>query len=171
MKSRNKKTLLMRNFIFIATIILAFGCSSSRKSEGRVYDSVTVDNESLQLKNDTLYYSTGLKFFIGQELVIGNPAGEDGYYRSIIYKTAIVPSIWGQDRRYDHAIENHVNVKKSREGVKQLLVPGNSVTVKGIGLWKNSKPNFYLVSLVSNSEVFSCDIQFALSLKELSLPR
>jgi hypothetical protein len=112
-----------------------------------------------------------LKFFRGQQLIIGNPAGDDGYYRSIIYKTAIVPSIWGQDKRYDHAIENHVNVKKSREGVKRFLVPGKSVTVKGIGLWKESKPNFYLVSLASDSEVFGCDIQFALSLKELSLPK
>jgi hypothetical protein len=118
-----------------------------------------------------LYSSTGVKFFRGQQLIIGNPAGEDGYYRSIIYKTAIVPSIWGQDKRYDHAIENHVNVKKSREGVKRFLVPGKSVTIKGIGLWKESKPNFYLVSLASDSEVFGCDIQFALSLKELSLPK
>ena len=108
-------------------------------------------------------------FFRTRQLIIGNPAGQDGYFRSIIYKTAIVPSIWGQDKRYDHAIENHVNVKKSREGVKQFLVPGNLVTIQGIGLWKNSKPNFYIVSLASGSEVFSCDIQFALSLKEISL--
>jgi len=161
----------MKGLIFIATIMLAFACSSSRNSAGRAFDVVTVDNESFQLKNDTLYSSTGLKFFRGQQLIIGNPAGDDGYYRSIIYKTAIVPSIWGQDKRYDHAIENHVNVKKSREGVKRFLVPGKSVTVKGIGLWKESKPNFYLVSLASDSEVFGCDIQFALSLKELSLPK
>ena len=145
-------------------------CSSSKSPGSRVYDLVSADNESYQLKGDTLFSDTGLKFFKGQQLIIGNPAGEDGYYRSIIYKTAIVPSIWGQDRRYDHAIENHVNVKKSREGVKEFLVPGKLVTIKGIGLWKNSKPNFYIVSLASGSEVFSCDIQFALSLKELSLP-
>ena len=160
----------MKGFIFIATIMVAVSCSSSRNSGGKTYDVVNVDNESFQLKGDTLYSSTGLKFFIGKQLIIGNPASEDGYYRSIVYKTAIVPSIWGQDKRYDHAIENHVNVKKSREGVKQFLVPGKSVTIKGIGLWKNSKPNFYLVSLASGSEVFGCDIQFALSLRELSLP-
>lgn len=160
----------MKKLVFITITTLAVACSSSRNLSGRTFDTVAVDNESWQLKNDTLYSSTGLKFFKGQRLTIGNPAGEDGYYRSIIYNTAIVPSIWGQDKRYDHAIENHVNVKKSREGVKQFLVPGNSVTIQGIGLWKNSKPNFYLVSLTSGSEAFGCDIQFALSLKELSLP-
>jgi hypothetical protein len=159
----------MKRLIFLAITAFAIACSSGKKTEGRVYDVVNVDNENFQLKNDTLYSSTGLKFFKGQQLIIGNPAGEDGYYRSIIYKTAIVPSIWGQDKRYDHAVENHVNVKKSREGVKKILVPGKSVTIKGIGLWKNSKPNFYLVSLAYDSEVFGCDIQFALSLKELSL--
>ena len=159
----------MTRLFFIATIILVFGCSSGRNAAGGTFDVVTVGNESWQLKNDTLYSSTGLKFFIGQQLIVGNPAGDGEYYRSIVYKTALVPSIWGQDKRYDHAIENHVNEKKSREGVKRLLVPGKPVTVKKMGLWKGGKPNFYLVNLASGPEVFNCDLQFALSLKELSL--
>jgi hypothetical protein len=129
-------------------------CSSSRNSGGRVYDSVTVDNQTFQLKNDTLYSSTGLKFFTGQKLIIGNPAGDDGYYRSIIYRNAaIVPSIWGQDKRYDHAIENHVNVKKSREVVKESLIPGKFLTIEGIGLYKGSKPHFYIIGVASDSGV------------------
>jgi len=167
---KNINTLIMRVLIFIVIISFALACSSGKNSGGKAFDVVSVANETFQLKNDTLYSSNGVKFFKGQQLIVGNPAGEDGYYRSIIYKTAIVPSIWGQDSRYDHAIENHVNVRKSREGVKHHLVPGKFVTIKGIGLWKNSKPNFYLVSLGSDAEVFGCDIQFALSLKELSLP-
>jgi hypothetical protein len=47
---------------------------------------------------------------------------------------------------------------------------GKTVTIKGIGLLKGSKPNFYIVSIASETEVLNCDIQFALSLKELSLP-
>src|SRR5215203_1944583 len=159
----------MKKLSFIIIIMLAVACSSSKKSSG-VSDIVTTDNESLRLRNDTLYSSTGLKFFKGQQLVIGKPAGDEGYYRSIIHNTAIVPSIWGQDKRYDHAIENHVNVKKSREAVKQSLSPGKVLTIKGIVLWKESRPHFYLVSLTSDSDVFGCDIQFALLLKELSLP-
>ncbi len=160
----------MKKLAFIALTALAVACSSSRNSGGRVFDAVTVDNETWQLKNDTLYSSNGLKFFTGQKLVVGNPAGDEGYYRSIIYRNAaIVPSIWGQDRRYDHAIENHVNVKKSREVVKQSLIPGKTVTIKGMGLLKGSKPNFYIVSIASDTVILNCDIQFALSLKELSL--
>ena len=75
------------------------------------------------IKNDSLVSNTGLKFFVGQKLTIGKPSGEDGYFRSIIHKSAaIVPSIWGQDSRYPYAIENHVNKKKSREkGPKQEM--------------------------------------------------
>jgi hypothetical protein len=159
----------MKGFIFTAVIMFAFACSSSRNSGGKTFDVVNVDNERWQLKHDTLYSSTGLKFFSGQQLIIGNPAGDDGYYRSIIYKSAVIPSIWGQDKRYDHAIENHIDVRKSREGVKRFLSAGKTVTIKYMGLWKNSKPNFYLVSLVMGSEVFACDLQFAMRLKELSL--
>lgn len=160
----------MKVLILFATLSFAVACSSSRNAGSKTFDVVTVDNESWQLKNDTLYSSTGLKFFSGQQLIIGNPAGENGYYRSVIYKSAVVPSIWGQDKRYDHAIENHIDVRKSREGVKRLWIPGKSVTIRYMGLWKNSKPNFYLVSLVSGDEVFACDLQFAVSLKELLLP-
>jgi hypothetical protein len=164
------KAFNMKPLLFIAPFIILLACSSSRNTGGRTYDVVTVGNESLQLRNDTLHSSAGLKFYKGQQLIVGNPAGRDGYYRSIVYKTAIVPSIWGQDRRYDHAIENHIDRRQSREGVKRLLAPGRSVTIKGISIWKNSRPNFYLVTLVADSEIFACDIQFAFALKELSLP-
>lgn len=133
-------------------------------------DSAITEEMTFEWKKDTLYSSTGLKFYQGKKLVVGNPAGDDGYYRSIIARNAaIVPSIWGQDRRYDHAIENHVNVKKSRELVLKSMIPGDSLTIKGIGLWKESKPNFYLVRIATASESFLCDIKFALLLEELLL--
>lgn len=125
---------------------------------------------TLELKNDTLFSNTGLYFFVGQKLIIGNAAGESGYYRSVIYKNAaIVPSIWGQDMRYENAIENHVNKKKSREKVKSTLLPGNLLTVKKISFCKTGKPYFYLVSLSSDSDSYNCDVKLALVLKELLL--
>ncbi|MES1181257.1 MAG: hypothetical protein ABUL44_00525, partial [Flavobacterium sp.] len=55
-------------------------------------DSLVKDRMTLELKKDTLYSNTGLKFFIGQKLVIGKAAGNDGYFRAIIHKkTALVP--------------------------------------------------------------------------------
>jgi len=138
-----------------------------------VYGQTTTNSSinggmAFELKNDTLYSNTGLKFFIDQKLIIGNASGEAGYYRSITYKNAaIVPSIWGQDMRYENAIENHVNKKKSREKVKSAVLPGNYLTIKKIGLWKSSKPNFYLVSLSSDTDSYQCDLRLALLLKEL----
>lgn len=125
---------------------------------------------TLERKGDTLYSNTGLKFYAGQTLIVGEPAGEDGYFRSIVHKSAaLVPSIWGQDPRYPYAIENHVNKKKSREKVKSNVIPGNQVVIKKIGYSKTSKPYFYAVSFSSGSEDFYCDIKFALLLKELVL--
>lgn len=133
-------------------------------------DSLINGGMTLELKNDTLFSNTGLKFFVGQKLIIGNASGEAGLYRSIISKkAAIVPSIWGQDKRFENAIENYVDSKKNKEKVKNSLIPGNLLTIKGIGLWKNSKPHFYIVSLSSDSDGYSCDIKLALILKELLL--
>jgi len=125
---------------------------------------------TLELKNDTLFSSTGLKFYIGQKLIIGNAAGQDGQYRSIISKkAAVVPSIWGQDERYENAIENYVDSKKNKAKVKATLIPGNILTIKRLGFSKTGKPHFYFVSLISDSYGYSCDIKLALLLKELLL--
>jgi hypothetical protein len=133
-------------------------------------DTLISNDMTFELKNDTLYSTTGLKLFIGQKLTVGSAADEAGYYRSVISKkAAIVPSIWGQDRRYENAIENHVNKKKSREQVKKSLIPGNFVIIKRMGLCKIGKPYFYMVSLSSDADVFYCDIKLALALKELLL--
>ena len=60
-RSERTKHIIMKRLIYIVVIMLAVACSSSRKSGG-ISDAVTVDNESFQLKNDTLYSSTGLSF-------------------------------------------------------------------------------------------------------------
>jgi|SRR5688572_20855429 len=160
----------MRNLVIIS-VVLYFMIFFSNSVYGQTNaDSLINERMTLELKNDTLFSNTGLKFFVGQKLIVGNASGEAGNYRSIIYKNAaIVPSIWGQDMRYENAIENHVNKKKSREKVKSSLLPGNLITIKGISFSKTGKPHFYLVSLSSGTDVFNCDIKLALNLKELLL--
>lgn len=140
-----------------------------------VYGQINTDSlingaMTLELKNDTLFSNTGFKIFVGQKLSIGNAAGEGGYYRSVISKdAAIVPSIWRQDMRFENAIENHVNKKKSMEKVKKSLIPGNNLTIKKIRFSKTGKPYFYLVSISTDTDDFSCDIKLALILKEFLL--
>lgn len=159
---RKKIVILFALYLFIFYSNKVFGQSNN--------DSLINRSTTLEFKNDTLFTDTGLKFFVGQKLIIGNPAGNDGYYRSIIDKrAALVPSIWGQDPRYPYAIENHVNKKKSREKVKKNLIPGNSVSIKGIGYSKTGKPYFYAASISTGSEDFLCDLKFALLLNELIL--
>ena len=139
---------------------------SAQPNEDKIIDkSITGE-----FKNDTLFCSNGLKLFIGQKLIIGNAAGVDGQYRSIISKkAALVPSIWGQDKRYNNAIENYVDSKKNKEKVKKSLLPGNPLTITKIWFQKTGKPYCYFVSLSSDTYKYNCDIELALSLKELTL--
>jgi hypothetical protein len=133
-------------------------------------ETLSDDNVTFELKNDTLYASTGLKLFVGQELTIGKPSGIDGYFRSIISKkAAIVPSIWGQDKRYENAIENYADAKKNKERLTDFLLSSKSVTIKEISLSKTGKPFFYMVWLASNTGECKADILLALKLSELIL--
>ena len=151
--------------IFFATPILFLTAFFSSPIYGQTKDEMT-----FELKNDTLYSSTGLKLFVGQKLIIGNASGEGGQFRSIISsKAAIVPSIWGQDKRFENAIENYVDSKKNKERLKKFLVPGTPLTIKGIGLSKTGKPHFYMVLLSSDSGGCKADIKLALLLGELLL--
>ena len=133
-------------------------------------DNTINKNTTVEFKDDTLFYSNGLKLFIGQKLMIGNAAGEAGQYRSIISKkAALVPSIWSQDMRYENAIENYEDSKKNKEKVKKSLLSGNILTITKIGFQKTGKPYCYLVFLSSESDSYKCDIKLSLILKELLL--
>ncbi len=133
-------------------------------------DEIINKNTTVEFKNDTLFYSNGLKLFIGKKLIIGDPVGEAGLYRSIISKkAAIVPSIGGQDMRYENAIENYVDSKKNKEKLKKSLIPGNLLIITKISFPKTGKPYFYLVSLASDTDSYNCDVKLALILKELIL--
>lgn len=159
----------MKKLIIISTASL-FIVFFSNSIYGQTYTDSINSSMTLELKNDTLFSNTGLKFFIGQKLIIGNAAGNTGQYRSIVSKkAAIVPSIWGQDKRFENAIENYVDSKKNKEKLKKSLIPGNLLTIKRIVLSKTAKPHFYFVSLASDSDGYNCDIKLALMLKELLL--
>ena len=122
------------------------------------------------LKKDTLISNTGLKIYVGLKLIIGNASGNEGQFRSIISKNAaIVPSIWGQDKRYENAIENYEDSRKSKENLKSTLIPGTVVTIKKIHFCTTGRPHFYLVKISSDLDSYNCDIKLALKLKELLL--
>ena len=159
------KTISHKLIFLVLTVLTA------TTSHGQTKEDNTNNNEiSSTLKGDTLYAAEGLKFFIGQQLTVGDPSGIDGHFRSIISKkAAIVPSIWGQDKRYENAIENYVDSKKNKERLTQFLISAKSLTVKKIIMAKTGKPYFYMVLLSSDTEECKADIQLALKLKELLL--
>lgn len=159
------------NKIFNRTFMLFFISLLSTSLYGQIEaDTLIKSDMTFELRNDTFFSNTGLKLLIGQKLIIGNASGESGQYRSIISKkAAIVPSIWGQDKRFENAIENYVDSKTNKEKVKTSLIPGNLLTIKRMGFSKTGKPHFYIVSLASETDGYSCDIKLALLLKELLL--
>ena len=160
MKTKIHKVFLL--FLIVFATKRTFGQTSSA--------TLIKDDMTFELKNDTLYSSTGLKLFIGLQLIIGLPSGLDGDFRSIISKkAAIVPSIWGRDKRYENAIENYVDSKKNKEKLKSFLLSAKSLTIKGIALSKTGKPYFFLVWLSSGTGECKADIELALKSKELLL--
>ena len=160
MKEKFHKVLLL--FLIVFATKTTFGQTND--------ETLIKDDMTFELKNDTLYSSTGLKLFVGQQFIVGNASNDGGQFRSIIStRAAIVPSIWGQDRRYENAIENYVDSKKNKEKLRQFLVPGNSLTIKWIGLSKTGKPHFYMVLLASETGACKADIKLALRLGELLL--
>ena len=160
MKNKFPKVFLL--FLIVFATKTTFGQASS--------ETLIKDDMTFELKNDTLYSSTGLKIFVGQQLTIGQPSGMDGHFRSIISKkAAIVPSIWGQNKHYENAIENYVDSKKNKEKLKSFLLSIQFLTIKGIGLSKTGKPHFYMVLLSSDTGECKADIKLALKLNELLL--
>lgn len=159
------KKIFFFTFFILQSVFYFTSTFAQSTSENSISNTVP-----FQLKNDTLYSNTGMKIVVGQEIYIGKACGYGEEYRSIISsKAAIVPSIWGQDKRFENAVENYVDSKKNKARLKQFLVTGKPLTIKKIILSKSGKPYFYLVSLYSDSGECKADIQLALSLGELLL--
>lgn len=157
---------IYNRFILLFLTVLVTTTINGQTNEGILNN----DEITFELQGDTLYANTGIKIFVGQQFSIGKPSGIDGHYRSIISKkAAIVPSIWGQDKRYENAIENYVDSKKNKEKLTKFLMSANSLTIKGIGLSKTGKPHFYMVLLSSDTGECKADIKLAIQLKELLL--
>lgn len=151
-------------FCFLLFVLL-YSCSLKGQSNP---DTLINKDAIFELKGDTLFASTGLKIFVGQKLIVGKAAGNEGLFRSIISKkAAIVPSIWGQDKRYENAIENIVDSKRNKQKVKDSLTSGKVLTIKRIILSKTGKPHFYMVRLLSDTDEYNCDIRLSLILNEL----
>jgi hypothetical protein len=156
MKNTISKLLLLMLLTTIAK--LNYGQTSSSKEQ----------ELSFTLQGDTLYSNSGSKFFKGQKLIVVKAAGVNGQFRSIVSKkAAIVPSIWGQNKNYENAIENYVDSKQEKEKVKNTLINGTILTIDKISYAKGSKPNFYLVALISDIDKYKCDLKLALTLGEL----
>ena len=153
-------------FYFLFFVLL-FSCSLN----GQTNSDKLINKDALfELKGDTLFSNTGFKIFVGQKLIVGKATGNEGLFRSIISKkAAIVPSIWGQDKRYENAIENIVDSKKNKQKVKDSLTSGKELTIKKIMLSKTGKPHFYMVRLLSDTDEYNCDIKLSLILNELLL--
>jgi hypothetical protein len=150
----------------LAILVLTIFALQNGYGQSKVNNTET----SAILKGDTLTSAEGVKLFVGQQLSIGEPSGKDGYYRSIISKkAAIVPSIWGQDKRYENAIENIVDSKKNKDKLTLFLKSAKFLTIKKIFFAKSGKPYFYMVLLSSETGECKADIQLALRLRELIL--
>lgn len=156
----------MRYCLLVLTIILIGGFVYGQDKG----DSLINNEVSFKLEGDTLYASNDLKLFSGKKLIVGNPSTSGGQYRSIVSnKAAIVPSIWGQDRRFENAIENYVDSKKNKERLRDLLKPGTVLTIDKISVSRTGRPHFYMVTLSSDKGICRADIKLALVLGELLL--
>jgi len=157
------------NTISHKLIIILLTVLTAAISNGQTNTENTISNEPA-LRSDTLYIAEGQKIFVGQQLTVGEPSGANGHFRSVISKkAAIVPSIWGQDKRFENAIENYVDSKKNKEKLRLFLISAKSLTIKKIAMAKSGKPHFYMVVLSSDTDECKADIQLALKLKELLL--
>jgi hypothetical protein len=174
----NAKSLLKRKNIFTQSNFMKFLstpksllyfviCISSSAYTQNSFDSTITKETKFELKNDTLTSMLGLRIYSGQKFILGNGAGLNSRYRSIISKyAALVPNIWGRNNGIENLIENFVDNKK---GKKQLeaLTPGQVFTFGKINKVGKKEFEFYLTSITSEYKVYRCDILLALQLKEL----
>jgi hypothetical protein len=109
------------------------------------------------------------RLFIGQKLVLGNGAGPNGEFRSILSKyAATVPDIWGNYKN-DRQVEHFVDSKRGRREMAGLK-PGDTIAITMfLRMDKKNKSRPCGAFFTCHGHTYKYDIEYALRLQEVLL--
>jgi hypothetical protein len=126
-------------------------------------------------KNDSLFISDDSIITIGQKLVVGKGSDQNGWYRSMRFKSAFAWPLWlfrssELNNEYDEPDGTYI---RERDKVKSSLAPGVVLEVIKIKKQGNKRRGYsYIVYLkdkrFAGSKYF-CNIKLALATKEIGM--
>ena len=163
----NMKWRLVKIFSISMSIFLASGCRTGKQANQH---NSNPDSIGFNLRNDTLLSPNGESIYIGKQLIVGKGSGENGRYQAITFKSRTAfPLLFLRNAEIKNDPEYKVAPSaRDEDKVKSYLIPGQSLTVVKISSKGDNKVwHYYQVILDNGSNKFSCDIGYAVGLKEL----
>ena len=124
-------------------------------------------------KNDSLFISADSVITLGQKLIVGEGSGENGWYKSIGFKSAFAWPLWlfrssELDNTYYQQDGESI---RELDKVKNYLSPHQELEVMKIRKKGNKRRGYTYIVYLRNKSFpglnFSCNIKLALKTKEI----
>lgn len=131
---------------------------------------------SYRLKNDSLFISGDSVITIGQKLIVGKGSDENGWYKSMRFKSAFAWPIWlfRDSELKNEYYQGDGSYIRERDKVKEYLTPQKALKVTKIKKKGNRRRGYtYIVYLRDKSFPalsFYCNIKSALETQEILIP-
>lgn len=132
------------------------------------------DTALTKLSGDTLYIGTGHKITVGQKIIVGKGSEDNGWYKSIRFKSSFASPIWlFKNSELDNKYQYQPDAEQRRENdkVMQSFSPNDSLTVVKIKR-KGNKHSGYWYSVILQGIAFpktkfDCNIEMAIKHREI----
>jgi hypothetical protein len=141
-------------------------------------DSTAVSQDTTYtLVGNTLLTNQGFKIVVGQPIIIGEAAGEQGWYQTIIFRN---PTAWPILLFRDIELKNNMEYQldesiRTKNKIRDILTKGDTLTVTRIKRFGRSRNTWYVVWLRLDQGLLSvnlrCYIKDAIRLREIIVPK
>jgi hypothetical protein len=179
----SKKVLFVKrkSFVIMKKILILFFTVAFFNTKAQTTATKSPSDTLYSFKNDSLFISDDSIITIGQKLVVGKGSDENGWYRSMRFKSAFAWPLWlFRSSELDNIRSSELNNKyyeqdaeyiRERDKVKSSLAPGVVLEVIKIKKEGNKRRGYsYIVYLkdkrFAGSKYF-CNIKLALATKEI----
>jgi hypothetical protein len=160
-------------------VSLSFFACAGPPSEAQSDTTAISADTTYTMAGNTLSTNQGFKIVVGQPIIIGEASGEQGWYRSITFKSpAAWPVLLFREQELSQNLDYQLDESiRDKDKVKGLLAKGDTLTVVKIKRFDNKRAGnqWYVVLMRLGQGLlsvnFRCYIMDAIRLGEVILPK
>jgi len=156
---------------YVIIMVTAFFFISS--SSGQAISPTRQSDSLWRLTGDTLYYGSGQKVYVGENLLVGKATGANGWFHTVGFKSDFSWPIWfmrDTESKYNYEYQTDPQ-KRVNDKVSAYLRESDTLIIKKLMKEGNRRSGYWVTAILTSSKFpkikYRSNIMQSLNLKEL----